>query len=442
MNHLSTWLRPPRFEDEEKTREAFLLHVILWALIAVPILFLAYTLLFSQETKGRALTQALCGVVVNAFLLALLRRGHVRTASIIQIVSFWIFFTGTALTGAGVHSQAYQIGYALVISIAGFLIGMRGALTMVGVSLLSGGLMAMAGNMGLWSFKPPDKALNIWAVSAVLFPVLVVLQYLAGRLLRTSLAQSRRSQAQYQNLVGHLPQRIFIKDVNSGYVSCNANFARDLGMEPEQIVGKNDFAFFSRETAERHRADDREVIAGEVVKETEEEYVLSGKEGWIHTIRVPYRDEQGRVVGVLGIFADITERKRTEQSIWESELVQRTLMEGFPVGLIVVDAQTRQIERVNPAAAALFGAPPPRLWAIDAIDSCARRKRAHARSVTWGRRWTVPSDSRCGLTVTIPNPEVGQEGVDRGAGEGVGVYCRHRRAQGGRRESQKERRER
>ena len=341
MTHLSAWLRPPRFADEEKTRQAFLLNIILWVLIIVPIPFLVYTQLFSPEAWRRVLTQVLSGEAVNVFLLVLLRRGYVRIASIIQIAAFWAFFTATAWTGAGIYTQAYQIGQALVICIAGFLIGVHGALIMVGVSLLSGGLMVAAADMGWWSFKPPDKALTVWVVSAVLFPVLAVLQYLAGRLLRTALAQSRMSQAQYRNLVQHIPMRIFIKDLNSVYVSCNPNYARDLGIEPEQIVGKDDFAFYARELAEGYRADDRAVVGGEAPKEVEEKYMVSGQELWIHTIKVPYRDHEGHVVGVLGIFEDITDRRRAEEMLRGSEERFRSLVETTSDWIWETDAENR-----------------------------------------------------------------------------------------------------
>jgi len=341
MIHLSAWLRPPRFADEEKTRQAFLLNIIVWVLIIVPIPFLVYTQLFSPEAWRRVLTQVLSGEAVNVFLLVLLRRGYVRIASIIQIAAFWAFFTATAWTGAGIYTQAYQIGQALVICIAGFLIGVHGALIMVGVSLLSGGLMVAAADMGWWSFNPPDKALTVWVVSAVLFPVLAVVQYLAGRLLRTALAQSRMSKAQYRNLVQHIPMRIFIKDLNSVYVSCNPNYARDLGIEPEQIVGKDDFAFYGRELAEGYRADDRSVVGGEAPKEVEEKYVVSGRELWIHTIKVPYRDHEGHVVGALGIFEDITDRRRAEEMLRGSEERFRSLVETTSDWIWETDAEDR-----------------------------------------------------------------------------------------------------
>ena len=349
--HMTALFTPPRFNDEEKTREAFLLHVILWALIVVCLLFLMYHLLFFREIPKRALAQVVYGLVVNAFLLMLVRRGYVRSASIIQIVAFWLFFSATAWSRAGIHHQAYQIGYPLVISIAGFLVGMRGALIMVGVTLLSGGLMVAAEDMSWWSFKAGESALIIWVVSAILFPVFAVLQYLAGKLLRIALVQSRTSQAQYRNLVEHLPQRIFLKDLNSEYVSCNAHYARDLGIQPEQIVGKNDFAFYPKGLAEEYRAEDRAVINDEVIKDREQKYVVSGQERWIHTIKVPYRDHQGRVIGVLGIFEDITDHKLVEDALRASEARYTLISDNMSDSIWLMDLNfkmtwaSRSVER-------------------------------------------------------------------------------------------------
>jgi hypothetical protein len=141
VSRIAVFFKPPRFEDEERTRQAFLLHVILWTFIIVSILLFTLTFLFYRDVPTFVLKQVSFGLAVSAFLLVLVRRGYLRSVSIIQITALWAFFTATAWTLAGVNHQAYQIGYALVISIAGFLLGMRGALIMVGVSLLSGGLM-------------------------------------------------------------------------------------------------------------------------------------------------------------------------------------------------------------------------------------------------------------------------------------------------------------
>lgn len=70
-------------------------------------------------------------------------------------------------------------------------------------------------------------------------------------------AELMESEDRQRSLVEHLPQRIFVKDRNLVYLFCNENYASDLGITPEQIVGKDDFAFHSPERAEAYRADDQ-----------------------------------------------------------------------------------------------------------------------------------------------------------------------------------------
>ena len=125
----------------------------------------------------------------------------------------------------------------------------------------------------------------------------------------------RESEERHRGLVEHLPQCIFIKDRNSVYLSCNANYAAQLGITPEQIVGKDDFAFHPPELARAYRTDDETCMATGMVKDVEEPYQLTGQEKWAHTIKVPYCDEKGRVIGVLGIFEDITEHKRSDETL-------------------------------------------------------------------------------------------------------------------------------
>ncbi len=138
-------------------------------------------------------------------------------------------------------------------------------------------------------------------------------------------AELRESEDSHRSLVEHLPQRIFLKDRNSVYLSCNENYASDLGITPEQIVGKDDFAFHPPELAQAYRADDQACMTTGMVKDIQESYHVGGQERLIHTIKVPYHDRGGGVIGVLGIFEDITERKRLEEAVMLSEEKFRTV---------------------------------------------------------------------------------------------------------------------
>lgn len=118
----------------------------------------------------------------------------------------------------------------------------------------------------------------------------------------------RLSEGKYRMLIENLPQRIFYKDKDSRYVSCNEIYARDLKIRPDEIVGKTDYEFFPKALAEKYRADDRRIMHSEKTEDIEEKYIIDGQELFVHTIKTPMRDEKGHMGGVLGMFWDITEK--------------------------------------------------------------------------------------------------------------------------------------
>jgi rsbT co-antagonist protein RsbR len=125
----------------------------------------------------------------------------------------------------------------------------------------------------------------------------------------------RRNESHYKALLNNLPQKVFLKDRDSRYLTCNENYARDLKIEPLGIEGKTDFDFYPRSLAEKYREDDRRVMASGRPEELEERYVADGRELVVNTVKAPVRNEEGQIIGVLGIFWDITERKRLEVTV-------------------------------------------------------------------------------------------------------------------------------
>ena len=125
----------------------------------------------------------------------------------------------------------------------------------------------------------------------------------------------KESEAFNRTIVESIPQQLFLKDRNGVYLAANQPYAASLGCRPEQLVGKDDFAFYPTELAEKYRADDRAVMDSGQVKDMEERYLAQGKEYWIHTIKAPVRDDGGQVTAVLGLFEDISARQRMEQSL-------------------------------------------------------------------------------------------------------------------------------
>jgi PAS domain S-box-containing protein len=125
----------------------------------------------------------------------------------------------------------------------------------------------------------------------------------------------KESEAFNRTIVESIPQQLFLKDRNGVYLAVNQPYAASLGCRPDQLVGKDDFASYPTELAEKYRADDRAVMESGRVKDLEEKYLAQGKEYWVHTIKAPVSDDGGQVTAVLGLFEDITARKRVEQSL-------------------------------------------------------------------------------------------------------------------------------
>jgi PAS domain S-box-containing protein len=132
-----------------------------------------------------------------------------------------------------------------------------------------------------------------------------------------------QSELKYKTLFESLPQKIFYKDADAVYISCNSKYAADLGIPPDSITGRTDYDFYPEELAEKFRQDDRRVIETGNMLDMEETSMRDGREITIHTIKTPVCDESGRRIGILGIFRDITQRKLIER---EKLLVESTLL--------------------------------------------------------------------------------------------------------------------
>lgn len=86
----------------------------------------------------------------------------------------------------------------------------------------------------------------------------------------------RTNESKYRLLLENLPQKIFYKDKNSVYVSCNQNYAADLSIKSDEIRGKTNYDFYPRTIAEKYRADNKRIMKSGRTEEIEENYIKNG----------------------------------------------------------------------------------------------------------------------------------------------------------------------
>lgn len=126
------------------------------------------------------------------------------------------------------------------------------------------------------------------------------------------------AQETLQTIIDNIPRAIFWKDKDLRFQGCNKIFAQFAGMRSHRdLVGHTDFDMPWKDHAEAYRADDLSVMNSRKSRLNHEERIIDneGAESWIMTSKVPITNQQGEVVAVLGMFEDITERKRKEADI-------------------------------------------------------------------------------------------------------------------------------
>ena len=140
--------------------------------------------------------------------------------------------------------------------------------------------------------------------------------------LATALAHERTL---LRTMIDMIPAFIYAKNVDSQFIAINAHLARNMGTTSADAIGKTDFDFFKRDLAEKFFKDEQALIkSGKAILELEEPGFdqVTGEERTVVTSKVPLRDENDMVIGIIGIGFDITERKRAEQRMAAGERLE------------------------------------------------------------------------------------------------------------------------
>jgi len=155
---------------------------------------------------------------------------------------------------------------------------------------------------------------------------------------------TRESEERLQTVLDHMPATVFFRDLKGKFLFINRTYEETYGLERESVIGKTLHDLFPKDDADRCAAITQNVLdSGRV---TEREYTAESvaEERVFSTVMFPIHAGAGGIVGVGGVELDITERKRAEKALLESQLRMRSLIDNSPSEIVIKDTDLRYVQ--------------------------------------------------------------------------------------------------
>lgn len=165
-------------------------------------------------------------------------------------------------------------------------------------------------------------------VTALLIWSYVNLLRLRKRLSAPHLRETLKEKELFEQLLNNLPDRIYFKDRESRFIIANKYVSAIMGASsPEELIGKTDFDYYDRETAQPYYDDEQQIMkkGKSLIAKEEKGYNHKGEEITVSTTKIPIRNRHGQVVGIIGIGRDISAQKAAEEKLLiQTENLQET----------------------------------------------------------------------------------------------------------------------
>lgn len=159
---------------------------------------------------------------------------------------------------------------------------------------------------------------------------------------KTAEEEVRKQRDMFESVINSVPTRIYWKDKNGLYLGCNPNFATDAGVKSiDEVIGKTDEAFVWGKDAGHFRANDREIMkSGKAKPHYEERFIgVDGADIIWRTNKIPLKNSRDEIIGVLATSENITNEKKAEQTLKQSEEKFRGVFEHANIGIAFGDPQ-------------------------------------------------------------------------------------------------------
>ncbi len=180
-------------------------------------------------------------------------------------------------------------------------------------------------------------------------------------------AEFLREKSTRELILDSIPALVFVKDTENRIISMNKAYRQITGLQQKDIEGRNVIDIMEdRQLAVEYWKDDLEVIETGLPKRNIIEPMITDQKKWFITDKIPYRNNAGEIVGIIGFSIDITERKNAEDALMRSEKKFRLLYDTSPDG-IVISYLSGQFISANKAFQTLLG------YENDAIENLSFR---------------------------------------------------------------------
>lgn len=165
----------------------------------------------------------------------------------------------------------------------------------------------------------------------------------------------------FNTLIDNIPNNVYIKDTASKYIAVNSKFAEQLKFNnPDELIGKSDADIYPFEIAEKYLNEDKQIISGEKTELVrEQKSIKDGKEKYSITTKLPIKNKNGKIIGLLGFFSDITDQKLMNNELQsQKEIVDkeknllRTLIDSMPDSIYIKDKDGKFLD-ANPTQIAV-----------------------------------------------------------------------------------------
>jgi PAS domain S-box-containing protein len=187
-----------------------------------------------------------------------------------------------------------------------------------------------------------------------------------------------------RTLIDALPDRLYVKDAKGRFLICNKAVEEDSDLHfSGDPTGKSDFDLFEPEMASAFYAAEQEIIkTGKPImnEEVHRTRRKDGQQNWSLCTKLPWRDKNGNIIGIIGANRDITEQKKVELALRESEARYKAIFESAREGILVADIETKQFKYANPAACKMFG------YSADELTRMTLNDMHHRESLTEVKR--------------------------------------------------------